>query len=163
MASLAREYGTDGLHFIICGLPTLTSLSDELRKQLYSSNFGLVLQSVEAVSKLNGKVPRSLADVELPIGRGFVVKSSRTMMVQIATPYPGDENIEGTLDSWIRRIADCHQHKAAWRCPPVSSQMKLEQQDDLKTRLLEQGVPEAMLAAYGTEDLIRMAKEFKII
>jgi len=118
MAVLAREMGTAGLHFVGCGSLGWLSASDDLRKQIQSSNFGLALLSGDAVNKLNGKVPRSLAEAELPIGRGFVVKSGRTMMMQLATPYANDEAIEASLDEWVERLLQKYPGpRAAWLRP----------------------------------------------
>ena len=75
MSILAREFGTAGLHIIASGSPAFLSAMDDLRKQIQASNYGLALATADAVSKLNGKVQRSLADAELPLGRGFIVKS----------------------------------------------------------------------------------------
>lgn len=120
---LAREHGTDGLHFIASGSLSLFSANDDLRKQMQASNYGVALQTKDAVEKLNGKVPRSLVNTELPIGRGFIVKSSRTAMVQVAAPYGDDENlVETTLDAWVKKI--CARYPVAqsgWiTLPPLS-------------------------------------------
>ncbi len=119
MAILAREMGTAGVHFIGCGSLGWLSASDDLRKQIQSSSYGLALLSADAVAKLNGKVPRSLAEAELPIGRGFIVKSGRTLMLQIATPYTNDDNVEGSLDEWVERIVQKYPaQKVGWLRPP---------------------------------------------
>jgi len=112
---LARERGTDGLHFVIAGSPDTARSPDELRRQVTMPRLGLALESAELVSTLNGRVPRGLAEMELPDGRGFVVKAGQTSMVQIATPYDDDERPEASLDTWVQRIqAQFPNHKAAW-------------------------------------------------
>jgi hypothetical protein len=73
-----------------------------------STNFGIALKSADAVNRLNGKFPRSLADVELPMGRAFTIRSGITSMLQLATPYANDEDIEGALDAWVNQIIQRH-------------------------------------------------------
>ncbi len=102
---LARERGTDGLHFILAGPTDMTRISDDLRRQTTGARYGIAMQ-VEPVGALGGKVPRSLAQAELPQGRGFVVKSGRTFMLQVATPYANNNDIEGLLDTWVAEICD---------------------------------------------------------
>lgn len=103
LAVLAREYGTSGLHFVIGGSPEITRSPDELRKQIHVPRFGVALDA-ESVSRLNGRVPRALTLEELPIGRGFVIKSGRTLMVQVATPYSETISDEANLDEFVRKI-----------------------------------------------------------
>ena len=116
LAVLAREYGTSGLHFVLAGSPNITRSVDELRKQVQLSRFGIALQSAEMVQVLNGRVSRSLAQAELPLGRGFVVRSGRTFMLQIATPYEDEENQEDILDNWIETVQTRYPgQKAVWK------------------------------------------------
>jgi len=107
LARLARTYQTR-LHFILCGSPGIIGTGDDLRKQVWQSKVGLALRSAEAVEKLNGKMPRSLKDVELPPGRGFLVETGRGKLVQIAT-YAAGENAAAyakALDLVISRLKD---------------------------------------------------------
>jgi hypothetical protein len=118
LATLARERGTDGLHFVLGGSPNITRSAEELRKQIQLPRFGIALQTADTVQSLNGRVPRSLAQAELPPGRGFVVRSGRTYMLQIATPYEDDENQEAILDRWVKQIRDRYPgQKAIWSLP----------------------------------------------
>lgn len=115
LARLAREKGTDGLHFIVAGAPDITRSPEELRKRIQMPRMGIALQAADLVSSLNGRVPRGLAGAELPFGRAFFVKSGRTHMLQIATPYEDDERIEASLDKWVERIANRYPaQRAAW-------------------------------------------------
>lgn len=106
LASLARQHGTDGLHFVVAGSPGITRSAEELRKQLTMPRLGIALQSDDAVAALNGRIPRSLAQTELPLGRGFVVRSGRTLMLQLATPYPDEGRMVDGMDDWIVDIRD---------------------------------------------------------
>lgn len=124
LADLARDYGTDGLHFVIGGSTEALRTTDELRKQIQPSpRFGLAMQSADAATKLNGRVPRSVAIAEMPLGRGFIVKSGRTSMLQVATPYDQEDDVEASLDSWVERIQKLYPNqKATWlRLPDTTS------------------------------------------
>ena len=100
---------------VVAGSLGIMSSSDDLRKVFAAPSFGLALKSADAVSRLNGKFPRSLADVELPMGRAFIVRSGITSMLQIATPYANDEDIEGSLDLWVKRIKGSYpQNNVQW-------------------------------------------------
>jgi hypothetical protein len=113
LAKLAREKGTDGFHVIIAGSADITRSAEELRKQVQMPRMGIALQSADLVSSLNGRVPRALVGAELPLGRGFVVKAGRSYMVQIATPYEDDEQIETALDAWVEQLRALHAGKQA--------------------------------------------------
>ena len=89
------------------------SASDDLRKVFAAPSFGLALKSSDAVSRLNGKFPRSLADVDLPMGRAFLIRSGITNMLQVATPYVNDDDIEGSIDQWVKRISALYPQKTA--------------------------------------------------
>jgi len=53
--------------------------------------------------------------VELPMGRAFAVRSGITSMLQLATPYASDEDIEGSLDKWVKMIKGrTAQRKVKW-------------------------------------------------
>lgn len=107
-AGLVRKYQTAGVSVILAGSVGITSSPDDIRKVVMSTNFGIALKSADAVNRLNGKFPRSLADVELPMGRAFTIRSGITSMLQLATPYANDEDIEGALDAWVNQIIQRH-------------------------------------------------------
>jgi S-DNA-T family DNA segregation ATPase FtsK/SpoIIIE len=160
MSILAREYGTAGLHFIASGSPAFLSAMDDLRKQIQASNYGLALATADAVSKLNGKVQRSLADAELPIGRGFIVKSGRTFMLQIATPYASDDNIEISLDTWLEQIRARYPKRVEWMRPPAAASAPAGSAydlDGLKAALKGKGLSDSLLAAMNLETLLSSA------
>jgi DNA segregation ATPase FtsK/SpoIIIE-like protein len=108
---LAREHGTDGLHFVLAGSQEAARSPEDLRKQVMMPRMGLALASTELVSSLNGRLPRGLGAGDQPPGRGFVVRSGNAFMVQFATPYAsspagGDEQVEASLDGWVQRIRE---------------------------------------------------------
>ncbi|MBU4202098.1 MAG: hypothetical protein KKB85_02990, partial [Candidatus Altiarchaeota archaeon] len=68
---------------VVAGSLAIMSSSDDLRRVFAAPSFGIALKSADAVNRLNGKFPRSLAEVELPMGRGFIVRTGITSMLQI--------------------------------------------------------------------------------
>jgi hypothetical protein len=120
LGQMARQRGTDGLHFVVAGSPNIVRSPEDLRKQIQMPRLGIALQTEDAVLALNGRIPRSLAEAELPLGRGFVVRSGRTFMLQIATPYEDDERQADSLDRWVLEIQDRYpgQDVSWWRTPP---------------------------------------------
>jgi S-DNA-T family DNA segregation ATPase FtsK/SpoIIIE len=165
MAVLAREYGTAGLHFVASGSMAFLSAMDDLRKQIQASNFGLALATAEAVSKLNGKVQRSLADAELPLGRGFMVKSGRTSMLQIATPYASEDNIEASLDTWLAQVRSRYPKRAGWLRPTGGENAPSGPTYDvegLKAALKAKGLGEALLASMSLDTLLSSAIKMSI-
>jgi hypothetical protein len=117
---MARQRGTDGLHFVVAGSPSIVRSPEDLRKQVQMPRLGIALQTEEAVMALNGRIPRSLAQAELPAGRAFVVRSGRAFMLQIATPYEDDDRQAADLDRWVQEIRDRYPGQEApwWRPPP---------------------------------------------
>jgi hypothetical protein len=104
VSGLVRKYQTAGVNMIVSGSLNITGATDDLRKIFTAPGFGLALKGADAVNRLNGKFPRSLAEVDLPMGRAFTVRSGITSMLQLATPYSNDDDTEGSLDTWVRRI-----------------------------------------------------------
>ncbi len=118
LAVLARERGTDGLHFVVAGSPNALRSPEDLRKQIQGPRYSIG-QTADMVQMLNGRIPRGLVQAELPVGRAFLVRSGRTRMLQIATPYDDEEHIEATLDEWVREIqARYPGQKLAWTRQP---------------------------------------------
>jgi DNA segregation ATPase FtsK/SpoIIIE-like protein len=130
LAGLARRYGRDGFHLIIGG--ALDSGISELRRRVQASNYGLGLRTAQAVETLRvSRTPAEVRGKELPIGRGFIVKSGQATMIQVATPYLGkgiplpketgeddEEPIAQALDHWVEKIkAKYPGQKAAWAAP----------------------------------------------
>lgn len=118
LANLVRKFQTAGVYLVVSGSISITGAADDLRKVFVAPNFGIALKTADAVNRLYGKFPRSLADTELPMGRAFTVQSGITKMLQLATPYASDENIEGSVDSWVEKIQSRYPgQKAKWMRP----------------------------------------------
>ena len=116
LGELARSYGSIGLHFVVAGSLSAMRTRDDLIKQLESPRYSLVLQDAEAVRNQGGKIPHALLKGEYPPGRGFVIKSSRVALTQLATPYnEQEEHVEEVLDAWVDTIHTEHPSLARWR------------------------------------------------
>ena len=188
LAGLVRKYQSNGVYVIAAGSVSIVNASDDLRKIITSTNFGIALKSADAVGRLNGRFPRSLADQELPQGRAFTVRSGITAMLQLATPYTNDDDPEGSLDWWVKTIKGRHkQGKAAWlrkpgETPPESSKSGDDSEAEsegggetskvdvskydvasLKKQLIESGMPEDLLAMLSPSDIIENAKAMGLI
>jgi DNA segregation ATPase FtsK/SpoIIIE, S-DNA-T family len=188
ISALVRNYQTEGVYVVAAGSVSMMSASDDLRKVFTAPNFGIALKSPDAVSRLYGKFPRSLADTELPMGRGFTVRSGITNMLQIATPYANDEEVESSMDHWIKTILSRHnQPKVVWLNPdndkgvtemagagivqaansmetngsePDLSAYNLE---EIKKLLVENGIPEELVEMMPPADMVQTAKEMGLI
>jgi type VII secretion protein EccCb len=193
MAALIRKYQTAGVYLIVGGSVSITSASDDLRKVFAAPNFGIALKSADAVNRLNGKFPRSLADTDLPMGRAFTVRSGITNMLQLATPYANDEDTEGSLDTWVRNIQRRHsQPKVQWLNPatptpspagsaetpapipvapsptiastsPAQTDLSKYDMPTIKKLLVENGVPEDLIGMLSPNDVIETAKAMGLI
>jgi hypothetical protein len=85
---------------------------DDLMKQAVSPRYGLGLDASDAPQALGGRV-RAGGTAEYPPGRGYVVKSGRSSLIQVAIPH--DEcNLEASLDGWIEEIAARYPDRARW-------------------------------------------------
>jgi DNA segregation ATPase FtsK/SpoIIIE, S-DNA-T family len=186
LSALIRKYQTAGVCLVVAGSITITSASDDLRKVFTAPNFGIALKSSDAVNRLNGRFPRSLNDVELPMGRAFIVRSGITNMLQLATPYANDEDTEGSLDTWVRRINERYPvRKVEWLRPPGSNG-KTDQADaptavmgvagpgqiadlskysipDLKQKLIEFGLPEDMIGLFSDNEIVENARQMGLL
>lgn len=181
IAGLIRKYQTAGVYVLIAGSVSIMSTSDDLRKVVTAPNFGIGLKSSDAVNRLNGKFPRSLADVELPMGRAFIVRSGITTMLQIATPYANDEDIDGSMDTWVTNIGKKYkQDKVRWiRIPPEKveggedsqaattsgSAFNASQYDlpAIKKKLIDNGMPESLLEILAPADIVENAKALGLL
>ena len=86
LAQLVRDYRSSSeLHFILGGTEEVARRTDDLKKQVEKTRFGFALKTERAVENLGGKMPRSLRDADLPVGRGFLVRSGQSMLIQTAT------------------------------------------------------------------------------
>jgi len=185
LSGLIRNYQTAGVFLIVAGSLQILSSSDDLRRVFAAPNFGIALKSEDAVGRLNGRFPRSLAEVELPMGRAFIVRSGITSMLQIATPYANDEDIEGSLDLWVKRIKQKYpQENIQWLAKgPGGKKLKpkskkkdegegggdqaaspkapdLSKYDipDLRKKLVEAGLPEDVVKIFSDADIVENAR-----
>ncbi|HCS40070.1 MAG TPA: hypothetical protein DIW44_10870 [Anaerolineaceae bacterium] len=187
-SALIRNYQTSGVFMVVAGSLGILNSSDDLRKVFTAPNLGIALKSEDAVSRLNGKFPRSLADVELPMGRAFIVRSGITNMLQIATPYANDEDIDGSLDQWVKRIKDLYPQKNVQWLAATSigkdAKSKSKKKTDitpaqtetpkgpdlskfnipeLKKKLAEAGLPESIIDMLSNSDVIDNAREMGLL
>jgi hypothetical protein len=113
MGELARKFGPEGLHFIVGGSLAILRTNDDLMRQVLAPRYGLGLDASDAPGALGGRVRAGGAAAELPPGRGFIVKSGRTSMIQVATPQ-NEANIEQSLDAWVSEIIERYPQAAQW-------------------------------------------------
>jgi S-DNA-T family DNA segregation ATPase FtsK/SpoIIIE len=182
ISMLIRKYQTAGVILIVAGSLGIMSSSDDLRKVYAAPNFGIALRSADAVNRLNGKFPRSLAEAELPMGRAFTVRSGITNMLQIATPYANDEDVEGSLDLWVNRIKERYPQKnvswlsggkpkkaaeqgatAGTPATPAGPDLTKYNIPDIKKRLIESGLPESVLNLFSDSDIIENARAMGVL
>ena len=189
-SALVRKYQTAGVYMVVAGSLAIMSSSDDLRRVFAAPSFGIALKSADAVNRLNGKFPRSLAEVELPMGRGFIVRTGITSMLQIATPYPNDDDAEGAMDAWVRKIQKQYPgKKVTWKSssvtaasseaasapePAASGESSLSKPPPkvdpakydvvaLKKQLLESGLPESLLSMLSEADIIENARSMGLL
>ncbi|MCB0198032.1 MAG: hypothetical protein KDJ65_39180, partial [Anaerolineae bacterium] len=126
LATLARRYGRDGMHFLIAG--TLDSGVSELRRRVQASNFGVGLRTAQSVETLRvTRTPSEIRHKEFPVGRGYIVKSGQAQMIQVASPYEGmgidmtgdfdeqAEKVAQALDKWVARLVEKYpDQRASW-------------------------------------------------
>jgi type VII secretion protein EccCb len=188
LAALVRKYQTSGVFLIVGGSLAIISSSDDLRKVFTAPNFGIALKSADAVSRLNGKFPRSLQDAELPMGRAFSIRSGITSMLQLATPYANDEDVEGSLDTWVRRIKERHPgKKAGWlkaggneskpksgtaegakTAPAAAPAPKADESSryniaELRQKLIDMGLPDSMVSKFSNADVVENARSMGLL
>lgn len=101
LAELGRKFGPEGFHLVVAGSMNLMRGQDEFVKQALAPRFGLGLDANDAPTALGGRARAGGA--EFPPGRGYIVKSGRMSLIQVATPQ-GDGTLEETLDKWIEEI-----------------------------------------------------------
>ena len=97
-------------------------------------------------------------------------------MLQVATPYVNDEDIEGSLDIWVRRIMERYPQKnvtwlsggkskkaaeqAAALTPPAPTGPDLSMYNipELKKQLIDFGLPESMCNLLTDADIVENAR-----
>lgn len=105
MGRMARSYRRDNLHFILCGSEDVMRTKTSLQRQVAKARFGFALRTDRYVEQLGGKVPRSMRDVELPVGRGFLVRPGGILLTQLALVPPEGADTKqqaSVLDDYVR-------------------------------------------------------------
>ncbi len=113
LGELARKSGPDGFHVVIGGSMTIMRTSDDLMKQVIAPRYGLGLDAGDAATALGGRVRSAGAGTEFPPGRGYIVKSGRVSLIQVAQPQ-SEANIEAALDAWVEEIQAHYPQRAVW-------------------------------------------------
>lgn len=81
-------------------------------------------------------------------------------MLQAATPYSNDEDIEGALDMWVEQILKKYPTpKPEWiyKPEPKAAPMTPEQLESIKQQLKAKGVMESSIKLMSQEEILKMA------
>ncbi|MBA3873946.1 MAG: hypothetical protein H0X30_32845, partial [Anaerolineae bacterium] len=112
---MARRVGKQGLHFVVCGMRDGLTSGDDMLRPISANRFGLAMDAESAESApLYGSVPRSLSQMQLPRGRGFVVTPGKVSLVQVAVPYPDPTRKTEDMDAWVESILERGDSRAEW-------------------------------------------------
>lgn len=85
------------------------------------ARYGLALDMDTAEGPpFNARIPRSLREKGLPVGRGFIISSGKSSLLQVATliserttrNQEADTSVEAALDRWVGKV------QARWRDKP---------------------------------------------
>jgi DNA segregation ATPase FtsK/SpoIIIE-like protein len=179
LGDLARRYGRQGLHFIICGMRASMTNSDDLLRPIAANRFGLAMDVETAEgSPFYGNVPSSYSRMQLQRGRGFLVQPGKVSLAQIAVPYQDTATKTDFLDEWVKRIQKRYRQNAQW-LPVVEAEeietvseaksqpMPLEKRKALIAKIeakmgIDPGSMEESLSGYDDETLISMALGYEI-
>jgi len=119
----------------------------------------------------------------LPMGRAFTVRSGITSMLQIATPYANDEDVEGSLDLWVNRIRERYpQNNVTWLSGgkgkkgaaqggpaagmpvlPAGPDLSMYNIPDIKKQLVAAGLPESLLGVFSDADIVENARAMGLL
>lgn len=115
LGNMARVYGKEGLHVVLCGMAQSIGSGDELVRPIAANRFGLAMdvESAESAPFYAG-VPRSYSQMELPRGRGFVVSPGKVSLLQASVPYVNAERRTEQMDEWVMRIIARGYERAHW-------------------------------------------------
>ncbi|HRE46272.1 MAG TPA: FtsK/SpoIIIE domain-containing protein [Aggregatilineales bacterium] len=114
MSDITRKYGTDGFHVVLSASSGIMRQLDDFIRQALAPRLGVGLDSGESAGQLGGRV-RGGGQEEFPPGRGFLVRSGKASLLQIATPQESTMTMEDALDSWVQQsIERAGGTKAAW-------------------------------------------------
>jgi hypothetical protein len=120
LKSLADQYGSQGLHFILAGNADIIRLNS-LAKQVRDSSYGLGLQDEKSVEALDGRIPHGKRGAgALPPGRGYVIKSGKSELIQVAL-VSADFDQAAEVDEQIEIIRQQSEGKAAYWLHPKDS------------------------------------------
>ncbi|MCE7947414.1 MAG: hypothetical protein DYG88_08305 [Chloroflexi bacterium CFX4] len=103
LATLANKYGPDGFHAVLCGSSSIMRGQDDFLRRALESRYALGLDSGESANSLGARLRSSTE--EFPPGRGYIVRSNRAILMQVATPQDdSDATMEEALDRWVELI-----------------------------------------------------------
>ncbi len=115
LGDMARRAGKQGLHFVVCGMRDGLTSGDDMLRPIAANRYGLAMDAESAESApLYGSVPRSLSQMQLPRGRGFVVSPGKVSLVQVAVPYPDPTRKTEDMDTWVESILERGDARAEW-------------------------------------------------
>jgi S-DNA-T family DNA segregation ATPase FtsK/SpoIIIE len=113
LAVMANKYGPDGFHAVLCGSSSIMRGQDDFLRRALESRFALGLDSGESANSLGARLRTSTE--EFPPGRGYIVRSNRAILMQVATPQDdSDATMEEALDRWVERICAKYPTRARW-------------------------------------------------
>jgi len=157
LGNLATTYRKQGLHFIIAGTKEAMKQQDTLFKQASANRFGLALDidSAESSPFYAFNIPRAYRNIELPRGRGFIVRPGKIDVVQVAVPMiDAEEDGDNEelmrfkrLDNEILRLKNQYTQRREWPSiaeeaePPKVQPLTDAQKDCIITKLAQQMYP----------------------
>jgi len=113
LSDLANRYGPDGFHAVLGGSLAITRNQDEFLRKVLESRYGFGIDTGESASALGGRVRSTGQAAEFPPGRGYIVRSGRVSLMQVAQPFEG-ESMEESLDQWVTSICEKYPTRAFW-------------------------------------------------
>jgi len=89
--------------------------NDDMIRPIAANRYGLAMDAEAAESApLYGSVPRSLGQMQLPRGRGFIVTPGKVALLQVAVPYIDPTHKTEDMDAWVEKIMERGDTRAAW-------------------------------------------------
>lgn len=88
------------IHFIVAGSDIKLRSQDDFTRRI--SRNGLAMENKTAQAQpFNSSLKKNLRDAELPLGRGFVIRSGQASMLQIVSLGGASEPLDKALDRYI--------------------------------------------------------------
>jgi S-DNA-T family DNA segregation ATPase FtsK/SpoIIIE len=140
LSELGRKFGPEGFHLILCGSLGILRSNEELMRQALAPRYGLGLDASDAPQALGGRVRSGAGSTELPPGRGYMVKSGRSGLIQVATPQ-NENNVEASLDAWVEEIVDKFPERSQWTKDKIAAEHPAESAESSEPT--ESAAPEA--------------------